>query len=74
VAVATRERDFTDDTLTAPMGTEPSTSMSRAPRYRDSDPHQARPAANAASRSVIPVLAAQAEVIQLFAARPAPPT
>ncbi len=66
MALAARWREVTDDTLTAPIGTLSSTSRSREPRNLDSDPHQERPAASAASRSDIPVLGAQTEVTQLL--------
>src|SRR6266852_7799337 len=65
-ALAASLREITEDTLTAPIGTLPSTSRSREPRNFDSDPHQDRPAASAASRPDIPVLAAQTEVTQLL--------
>src|SRR6266516_2218075 len=66
VALATSRRDVTPDTLTEPIGHEPSTSMSRLPRYRDSEAHQARPAASEASRLASAVLTAQADVNQLL--------
>src|SRR6266496_764844 len=66
VALATSRRDVTPDTLTEPIGHEPSTSRSRQPRYKDSEPHQARPAASDASRSASAVLAAHVEVTQLL--------
>src|SRR6516165_7498859 len=66
VALAKTLRLDTFETLTEPIGTLPSTSRSRLPRYWDSEAHQARPAASAASRSLTLVLGAQAELNQLF--------
>jgi hypothetical protein len=48
-------REVTEDTLTEPIGTEPSTTKSKLPRYPDRDA-QARPLPIAVSRSGIEVL------------------
>src|SRR5215472_7561732 len=68
VAVTVSCRWDSDDRLADPIGQVPSTIRFRlapAPNS-DSEPHHACPAASAATRSAVPVLAAHADVIQLL--------
>src|SRR5215472_10175606 len=68
VAVTVSCRSASDDRLADPIGQVPSTARFRlapAPNF-DRDPHHACPAASAATRSAVPVLAAHADVTQLL--------
>src|SRR5690348_8317279 len=66
VAYTVSLREVTEETLTDPVGADPSISRSMLPRYPDRDAAQARPLPIAVSRSGIAVLLAQTDVYQLL--------